>query len=112
MPITTARLAVTAALSALLAGSLRVAPDSPCSKFCGNSLSSTAVDEMACDAGTLEGTTVGLVWEKCTQCLLTSDHVSGNQTDLQWLLCRHPLFRSAVHGLVLADVLTRRQPEV
>ncbi|KAK4137982.1 hypothetical protein BT67DRAFT_439199 [Trichocladium antarcticum] len=86
MPITTARLAVAAALSALLAGSLRVAPDSPCSKFCGNSLSSTAVDEMACDAGTLEGTTVGLVWEKCTQCLLTSDHVSGNQTDLQWLL--------------------------
>ncbi|GAB1314078.1 hypothetical protein MFIFM68171_04288 [Madurella fahalii] len=86
MQITTARLSITAAVSAPLAASLLVAPDSPCSKFCGNVLSSTAADEMVCDSGALANTGKGLVWEQCVDCLLTSTHVSGNQTDLQWLL--------------------------
>lgn len=86
-----ARLAAAAAVVfAPLAASLLVAPNSPCSKYCGNVLSSTARDEIPCDAGTLKKTSVGLVWEQCIQCLLTSTHVSEGQTDLQWLLCmRH-----------------------
>ena len=103
MRLTTARLAVVAVVSAPLAAALRIAPDSPCSKYCGNVLSSTAADEMACDAGTLTKTTIGLVWEKCVQCLLTSNYVSGDQSDLQWLLCMRPVFPTAVFGQAFAD---------
>ncbi|KAK4127949.1 hypothetical protein N657DRAFT_565381 [Parathielavia appendiculata] len=86
MLVSIPRLSITAAVSASLAASLYVAPSSPCSKFCGNVLSSTAADEIPCDAGTLTGTSTGLVWEQCIDCLLTSNHVSGDKTDLQALL--------------------------
>ncbi|KAK4242479.1 centromere/microtubule binding protein cbf5-like protein [Achaetomium macrosporum] len=86
MRINTARFSVAAVASAPLAASLLVAPDSPCSKFCGNILSSTQGDEMACDTGTLTKTSKGVVWEQCIGCLLTSTHVSGNRSDMQALL--------------------------
>ncbi|KAK4039432.1 centromere/microtubule binding protein cbf5-like protein [Parachaetomium inaequale] len=87
MRLSTARLSVAAAVvSAPLAAALFVAPNSPCSKYCGNVQSSTATDEMACDAGTLKGTPTGVVWEQCINCLLTSTYVSGRQSDLQALL--------------------------
>jgi len=87
MRITAARLAVAAVVSAPLAASIFVSPDSPCSKYCGNVLSSTARDEMACDANTLTKTSTGVVWQQCINCLLTSTYVSGARTDLQALLC-------------------------
>lgn len=86
MPLRAACL-LAAALSARLAATLFVSPDSPCSKFCGNVQGSTATDEMACDAGTLQGTPTGVLWQGCIDCLLTSTHVSGKQSDLQALLC-------------------------
>ncbi|KAK4100098.1 hypothetical protein N658DRAFT_428205 [Parathielavia hyrcaniae] len=86
MPLSIPRLSIAAAVSAPLAASLYVAPNSPCSRFCGNVLSSTAVDELPCDDGTLTGTSTGLVWEQCIDCLLTSEHVSGDKTDLEALL--------------------------
>ncbi|KAL2021510.1 hypothetical protein VTK56DRAFT_7143 [Thermocarpiscus australiensis] len=82
----TARLTVAAVVSAPFAASLLVAPDSPCSKYCGNVQSSTARDELACDTGTLKNTPVGVVWEQCIECQLTSTYVSGNRSDLQALL--------------------------
>ncbi|KAL2130890.1 hypothetical protein VTI74DRAFT_5820 [Chaetomium olivicolor] len=81
------RLSIITVASAPLATSMLVAPDSPCSKFCGNILSTTPLDEVPCDAGTLTGTSKGLVWEQCIDCLLTSTYVSpNNQTDVQALL--------------------------
>ncbi|KAK4154575.1 hypothetical protein C8A00DRAFT_32608 [Chaetomidium leptoderma] len=87
MRFSAARLSIAAAVvSAPLAASLFVAPNSPCSKYCGNVLASTAADEMVCDAGALALTSPGHVWEECIGCLLTSTYVSGAQTDLQALL--------------------------
>jgi hypothetical protein len=96
MGVNVPRLLVAAAVSAPLVASLYVAPNSPCSKFCGNVLSSTAADEMACDAGTLTKTSTGVVWEQCIECLLTSTYVSGDKSDLQALLCMSPGYRPAV----------------
>lgn len=96
-----ARLSILTVASAPLAASVLVAPDSPCSRFCGNILSSTPVDEVPCDAGTLTKTSKGLVWEQCVDCLLTSTYVSpGNQTDLQALLCMCADSPDLVLGLV------------
>ncbi|EAQ90701.1 hypothetical protein CHGG_02636 [Chaetomium globosum CBS 148.51] len=85
MPLRAACL-LAAAVCARLAATLFVAPDSPCSKYCGNVQGSTATDEMACDAGTLRNSPTGVVWEQCIGCLLTSTHVAGGQSDLQALL--------------------------
>jgi hypothetical protein len=87
MRVSAARLVVATVVSAPLAAALFVTPNSPCSKYCGNVQSSTARDEMPCDGGTLKKTSTGLVFEQCIDCLLTSTHVSGSQTDLQALLC-------------------------
>jgi hypothetical protein len=88
MPLTTARLIFSSLLSAPLAASLYVASgSSPCAKYCGNVQSSTASDEIVCDAISLK-TPSGLVWEQCIGCLLTSTHVDKtNKTDLQSLTC-------------------------
>lgn len=110
MRITTARLSIAAAVSAPLAVSLLVAPDSPCSKFCGNVLSSTATDEIPCDSGTLTQTAKGLVWEQCVDCMLTSTYALGNQTDLQWLLCMPCSFPFSMTHLRVADPDPPRQP--
>ncbi|KAK3377794.1 centromere/microtubule binding protein cbf5-like protein [Podospora didyma] len=70
-----------------LATALLVAPDSPCSTYCGNVLQSTSADEIVCDDGSYSGTAAGVVFEKCIECELNSKYVSkNNQTDLQWLL--------------------------
>lgn len=89
MRISAARLAVATVVSAPLAASIFVTPDSPCSKYCGNVLSSTARDELPCDTNTLTKTSTGVVWEQCLNCLLTSTYVSGTRTDLQALLCMY-----------------------
>jgi hypothetical protein len=96
MRITTARLSIATVAAAPLAASLLVAPDSPCSKFCGNTLSSTQTEELACDTGTLTKTSKGVVWEQCIGCLLTSTHVSGNRSDMQALLCMYSIDVAAV----------------
>ena len=93
------RLAIAAAVSAPLAAALFVAPDSPCSKYCGNVLSSTATDEMPCNHGSLTSTSAGVVWEQCINCLVTSPYVSGSKSDLQALLC----MCRAVSNLLMAD---------
>lgn len=87
MRLCTARLYAAAVVFAPLAASLFIsAPDSPCSKYCGNVQSSTAIDEMVCDDGGLSSPQ-GVVWEQCINCLLTSTHISDGHSDLQSLLC-------------------------
>ncbi|KAL1839579.1 hypothetical protein VTJ49DRAFT_1400 [Mycothermus thermophilus] len=87
MRLFTARLVLTALVSAPLAASLFVSSsNSPCAKYCGNVQSSTASDEIVCDAGSLKKTAAGLVWEQCIGCLLTSNHTEGSRSDMQALL--------------------------
>ncbi|KAL2179226.1 uncharacterized protein P884DRAFT_220386 [Thermothelomyces heterothallicus CBS 202.75] len=86
MRLGTVHLYVAAAVFAPLAASIFIAaPDSPCSKYCGNVQSSTATDEMVCDDAGL-ASSEGVVWEQCISCLLTSTYVSGGHSDLQSLL--------------------------
>ncbi|KAL2266302.1 hypothetical protein VTJ83DRAFT_5654 [Remersonia thermophila] len=87
MRLLTARSVLSALVAAPLAASLFVSSSSsPCSKHCGNVQSSTASDEIVCDAGSLKKTPAGLVWEQCISCLLTSNHTEGGRSDMQSLL--------------------------
>jgi len=82
------RLAVAVAMTPLAAG-LLVAPGSPCSQYCGNTLDSTIDDELVCDAGSYDRSSAGTVFKGCIGCEMTSTYSSPNkQTDLQWLLCK------------------------
>lgn len=87
MRLGTVRLYATAVAFAPLAASLfMAAPESHCSKYCGNVQSSTAPDEMVCDDGGLS-TSPGTVWKECINCLITSSHTANGHSDLQSLLC-------------------------
>lgn len=73
-----------------LAAGLGVAPGSPCSSQCGNTLSSTTGADMTCTQGDYSGTSNGIVLNNCLSCQSTSGYVSGNQSDLDWFLCKSP----------------------
>ncbi len=82
------RIAVATAFTASLATALIVAPESPCSKFCGNTLSSTSPDEMVCTEGGYTGTSFGVVYQNCVNCEAKSTFAAEKGgTDLQYMLC-------------------------
>ncbi|KAK3326463.1 hypothetical protein B0H66DRAFT_161096 [Apodospora peruviana] len=68
-----------------LVSALRVSPNSPCSSKCGNTLSSTTGDDMACKASEYSRG-AGTVFESCVGCEATSSYVSKNESDVHWLL--------------------------
>lgn len=73
-----------------VAVALMVAPGSPCSTPCGNTLSSTGPGELVCTEGGYTGSSAGTVFQNCINCELTSPYASGDVTDAQYLLCKFP----------------------
>lgn len=70
------------------ATSLRLAPNSPCAKQCGNVLSATTPSDMECfdnpaDFGT---TSAGNVLQNCLTCQMYSPYTTTGQSDIQWLI--------------------------
>lgn len=73
-----------------LAEAILVTPGSPCSTSCGNVLDTTSSTDIVCKQD--DYASEGLLFKECVECELHSDHVSGNQTDSQWMLCMFALF--------------------
>lgn len=75
---------------ASFATSLLVAPNSPCSKHCGNVLSATTADDMECfdNPSDYPTTAAGNVLQNCLTCQASSPFTSAGQSDLEWLICR------------------------
>ena len=70
-----------------LSTAILVAPGSPCGTSCGNVLTAITGPDVVCDEGQYSYAPAGIVFETCTNCELTSTYSSGNQTDLQSMLC-------------------------
>ncbi|KAM7223316.1 hypothetical protein V8F06_001193 [Rhypophila decipiens] len=75
----------TALAVASLASAIRVTPGSPCASKCGNTLDATTGNDMACSKAEYNGVT-GVVLNECLTCQRSSGYVSGNQSDMHWLL--------------------------
>ncbi|EHA47248.1 hypothetical protein MGG_04206 [Pyricularia oryzae 70-15] len=73
---------------ASFATSLLVAPNSPCSKHCGNVLSATTADDMECfdNPSDYPTTAAGNVLQNCLTCQASSPFTSAGQSDLEWLI--------------------------
>lgn len=70
-----------------LASALRVTPGSPCASKCGNTLDATTGHDMVCSKTDYASVT-GVVFDECISCQRSSGYVSGNQSDMHWLLCK------------------------
>jgi len=48
---------------------------------------------MVCTKGDYSGSSAGIVLNTCLSCQATSGYVSGDQSDLDWFLCKssHPI---------------------
>lgn len=79
------RVAVATVVAVPLAAGILVAPGSPCSRFCGNTLSSTSGSEMVCTERAYAETSPGTVFSGCLGCELSSTYASEKQTDQQSL---------------------------
>ena len=71
---------------------LQILSSSPCSIQCGNVLGSTSGDELVCFDDNY-GSSKGVVFENCMNCLLTSKYAAEaaknvqQDSDIRWLLC-------------------------
>ncbi len=74
-------------LLAPLSTALLVAPNSPCGQNCGNVLVEPTGADIVCDESHFTSTTAGSVFQTCITCEVGSSYSTGNQTDVEWLLC-------------------------
>lgn len=63
-----------------------VTEGSPCQSLCGNVLRDTTPRDVVCKEDEYASSAPGIVFQQCTTCQLTSNYVSGPESDLQWLL--------------------------
>lgn len=73
------------------ASAILVTTGSECSTQCGNVLSSTPADDIACGDIAVTATNTGTVWRNCLECQIASNFVNTGAkpvtSDLQALLC-------------------------
>lgn len=78
---------------------LQVSPGSPCASVCLENPAQNTTDaitfltsssEIACVDGDFQGTSVGIKYMSCLQCLQTSTFSTSNQDDQGWFLCKSP----------------------
>ncbi|KAK7432740.1 hypothetical protein QQZ08_000600 [Neonectria magnoliae] len=67
------------------ADAILVAPNSPCSRDCGNVLDATNPDDIVCSQNSYTSG-AGQVFEGCVECEMSSDYSHDGQTDQQWML--------------------------
>lgn len=70
------------------AAAIHVATGSHCESLCGNVHDATTPDDVVCKEDDYATSAAGVVFQQCTTCQLTSDYVSGRDSDLRWLLCK------------------------
>ena len=99
--------AVGATFAALLHSSISilVTPGSSCEDLCGNVDDATTPADIDCNQNSYSTSAAGIVFQGCVTCELSSTFTAGNQTDLQWMLCR-----STAHHL-WPDGLASRCPQ-
>jgi hypothetical protein len=83
-PVVAVAAATTCFLPAALA--VRVAPGSPCERYCGNVLDNTVSSDMTCNEAAYASSSAGIVFEGCVSCELSSTYSAKTQTDAQWML--------------------------
>jgi hypothetical protein len=86
------------------AAAIHVAAGSQCESLCGNVHDLTSPDDVVCKESDYATSAAGMVFQQCTTCQLSSNYVSGRDSDLQWLLCK--LILDGDDGWATADVLT------
>jgi hypothetical protein len=70
------------------AAAIHVAAGSQCESLCGNVHDLTSPDDVVCKESDYASSAAGMVFQQCTTCQLSSNYVSGRDSDLQWLLCK------------------------
>ena len=98
----------------LLAGSaaaLEFAPGSDCAAYClddkdGDQFdkadSTTNSTDIICEDRDFSTTSAGIKFKNCQECLQSSEHVNGTESDMHWFMCKlankPPTTRRTVHS--------------
>lgn len=92
------------ALAVLLsvAAALQVTPDSPCADFCIDSTDLDATDpgssttnssDIVCNDYDFTSEKAGKKFQRCMTCLQESKYSKGDESDLDWFLCKSTICR-------------------
>jgi hypothetical protein len=101
----TAKIFVIASLALSAVHALKVPPGSPCATVCGNVQDRTNKTDIVCEQSEYATTDAGKMFEDCLSCMSTSTYTDdGQNTDLQWMLCRFHYSHPSHHLLTLVPM--------